>query len=154
MIKWVHILYIYIYIYICLLDFWWYKHLMMQFFWSQAKKLDLSSSLSLILSSSLAWLINQAKPSRAELKLFGILTSSSSNIVFRLVSSSSQAWAFDFYWQAKLKHVLFGKTWLVYRPTYMMIDELRSDGFEQIISGTGGCANRFLPKLVEIINIQ
>ena len=38
--------------------------------------------------------------------------------------------------------------------TYMMIDELRSDGFEQIISGTGGCANRFLPKLVEIINIQ
>ena len=38
--------------------------------------------------------------------------------------------------------------------TYMMIDEVRSDGFEQIISGTGGFANRFLPKLLETINIQ
>ena len=40
--------------------------------------------MSSSLSSSLAWLINQVKPSQAELKLFGIITSSSSNIVFRL----------------------------------------------------------------------
>ena len=88
---------------------------------SQAKKLNLSSSLSLVLSLSLAWLINQAKPSQAELKIFGILTSSSSNIIFRLVSISSQAWAFDFYWRAKLKHTLLSKTWLVYSPNLIRI---------------------------------
>ena len=60
----------------------------------------MSSSLSL----SLAWLINQAKPSQAKpsqakLKFFGIPTSSSSNTIFRLVTRSSflffltsQAW--------------------------------------------------------------
>ena len=42
-------------------------HLIMQFFWSQTKKLDLSSSLILILSLSLAWLINQAKLSQAQI---------------------------------------------------------------------------------------
>ena len=84
------------------ISIWWCN-----FFGSQAKKLNLSSSLS----SSLAWLINQP-----ELKLFGILTNLSSNIVFRLVSSSSQAWAFDFYWRAKLKHTLLDKAWIVYSP--------------------------------------
>ena len=53
--------------YLFILDFWWYMHLIMQFFWSQTKKLDLSSSLILILSLSLAWLINQAKLSRAQI---------------------------------------------------------------------------------------
>ena len=33
---------------------------------SQTQKLDLSSTLSLILSLILAWLINQAKPSQAQ----------------------------------------------------------------------------------------
>ena len=111
------ILYIYIYIYIFVylifgdISIWWCN-----FFGSQAKKLDLSLSLSLILSLSLAWLINQAKPSQAKLKFFGILTSLSSNIVFRLVSNSSQVWAFDFYWWAKFKHTLLSKVWLIYGP--------------------------------------
>ena len=90
------------------ISIWWCN-----FFGSQATKLDLSSSLS----SSLAWLINQVKPSRAKLKFFDILTSLNSNIVFRLVLSSSQVWAFDFYWQTKLKNALLDKTWLVYYPS-------------------------------------
>ena len=90
------------------ISIWWWN-----FFGSQAKKLDLSLSLN----SSLAWLINQAKPSQVELKLFGILTSSSSNIVFRLISSLIQAHAFDFYWQTKFKHALLDKAWLIYSPT-------------------------------------
>ena len=90
------------------ISIWWCN-----FFGSQATKLDLSSSLS----SSLAWLINQVKPSRAKLKFFDILTSLNSNIVFRLVLSSSQAWAFDFYWQTKFKHALLDKAWLVYCPS-------------------------------------
>ena len=40
------------------------------------------------------------KSSQAELKFFGILISLSSNIIFRLVSSSNQA-------QTKLEHLIF-----------------------------------------------
>ena len=49
------------------------------------------------------------KPSQAEFKLFDILTSSSSNIVFKFVLSSSQTWLIDFYWRAKPKHALLDK---------------------------------------------
>ena len=85
MIRWVYFIYIYIYIFVYLIfgdiSIWWCN-----FFGSQAKKFDLSLSLNLILSMSLALLINQAKPGQTEFKLFGILTSSSSNIVFKLLS--------------------------------------------------------------------
>jgi len=40
--------------------------------------------------------------------------------IFRLVSSSSQTWAFDFYWRAMLKYALLSKTWLVYNPMSRM----------------------------------
>ena len=71
------------------------------FFESQARKLDLGSTLSLILSSSLAWLINQA-----ELKLFSILMSSSLDNVFKLVLNLNQVWAFNFYLRVKIKLAL------------------------------------------------
>ena len=63
------------------------------FFGSQAKKLDLSSSLSLILSSSLAWLINQAKSNSSFLAL-------SQTRVQTLFLGLSQG-------QVKLEHLIF-----------------------------------------------
>ena len=80
------------------------------------KNMILSLSLRLILSSSMAWPMYQAKPSRAELKLLYFITRSSLNIICRLVSSSSQAWTFYFYCWAELEHSLLDKTWLVYIP--------------------------------------
>ena len=59
----------------------------------------------------MAWLINQAK-----LKLFGFPMSSSSNTIYRFVTSSSQTRTFDFFWQAKFKHALLDKSQLVYSP--------------------------------------
>ena len=67
----------------------------------------------MILSLNLAWLINQAK-----LKFFGFPTSSNSNTIFRLVTSLSQAQAFDFTWRAKLEHALLDKDRLVYSLRY------------------------------------
>jgi len=49
--------------------------------------------------------------------IFGFPTSSSSNTIFRLVTNSSQAQAFDFSWRAKLEHALLNKARLVYSPT-------------------------------------
>ena len=43
---------------------------------------------------------------------------------------------------------------LGYEPEDYIYDEVRSDGFEQITSGTRGCANPFSSKLVETVNIQ
>ena len=81
------------------------------------KSMILSLSLGLILSSSLAWLMNQVKPSQAELKLLYFITCSSLNIICRLVSSSSQTWTFYFCYRTKLEHSLLDKAWLVYSPT-------------------------------------
>ena len=39
-------------------------------------------------------------------------------------------------------------------PEDYIYDEVRSDEFEQITSGTRGCANPFSSKLVETVNIQ
>ena len=83
------------------------------FFRFQTQKLKPSSSLSLILSLCLAWLINQVK-----LKFFGFFTSSSSNIIFRLVMSSSQVWVFYFSWSVNFEYALLNKTWFVYSPTH------------------------------------
>ena len=43
---------------------------------------------------------------------------------------------------------------LGYEPEDYIYDEVRSDEFEQITSGTRGCANPFSSKLVETVNIQ
>ena len=81
------------------------------------KSMILSLSLGLILSLSLAWLMNQTKPSQAELKLLYFITCSSLNIICMLVSSSSQAWTFYFFCRAELEHSLLDKARLVYSPT-------------------------------------
>ena len=73
------------------------------------KSMISSLSLGLILSLSLTSLMNQAKPSRAELKLLHFITSSSLNIICRLVSSSSQTWTFHFCYRAELEHSLLDK---------------------------------------------
>ena len=111
MIKWVYYFILFLFTWFLVI----YAFDNVIFFGSQAKKIDLSSSLSLILSSSLAWLINQAKSSQAQ--TFWHSYSSSSIIVFKFVSNSSQTWVFDFYWRAKLKHTLLNNAWLIYSPT-------------------------------------
>ena len=73
------------------------------------KNMILSLSLGLILSSSLAWIMNQA-----ELKILYFITSSGLNIICRLVSSSSQGWTFYFCCWAELEHSLLNKARLVY----------------------------------------
>ena len=73
----------------------------------------LNLSLSLILSSSLAWLMNQA-----ELKFSYFIMSSNLNIIFRLVSSSNQAWTFYFSCRTELEHLLLDKARLVYSPNW------------------------------------
>ena len=82
------------------------------------KSMISSLSLGLILSSSLAWLMNQAKPSQAQ--AFILIMSSSLNIICKLVSSSSQAWTFYFCCQAKLEHSLLDKAWLIYNPRLLL----------------------------------
>ena len=69
---------------------------------------DLSSNLSLILSLSLAWLINQAKSSQAKPR--------SSFLVFpqAQVQTPFLGLSRD---QAKFKHILLDKARLVYNPT-------------------------------------
>ena len=53
--------------------------------------------MSLILSLSLSWLINQDKPSQAKFKHFGFPTSLSSNIILGLSLARSRVELFDFY---------------------------------------------------------
>ena len=89
----------------------------------------MSSSLSLILSLSLAWLINQTKLSQTQvfwlshkLKLKHYShkkkkKKKGSNTIFRLVTSLSQARVLDFSWRAKLEHALLDKAQFVYNPT-------------------------------------
>ena len=110
--KWVYYFIIFfVYLIFGDISIWWFN-----FFGSQAKKFDLSLSLSLILRSSLAWLINQAKPSQAQ--AFWHSHKFEFKLFFRLISSSSQIWAFVFYWRVKLKHTLLDKAWLVYNPMW------------------------------------
>ena len=80
------------------------------------KNMILSLSLGLILNSSLAWPMNQAKPSPVKFKLLYFITSSSLNFICRLISSSSQVWTFYFCCQVELEHSLLDKAWLVYSP--------------------------------------
>ena len=63
-----------------------------------------------------AWLNKWIKPNQAEFKLLYFITNSSLNIICRLVSISSQAWAFYFCCWAELEHSLLDKTRLVYSP--------------------------------------
>ena len=66
----------------------------------------------MILSSNLAWIINQV-----EFKFLYFITSSSLNIICKLILSSSQTWTFYSCCRAELEHSLLDKILLVYSPT-------------------------------------
>ena len=102
--------------YFCLLDFGRFKHLIRYFCWISSSKswskfeFELDIKLELGLTNKLS----QAKPSSSLLAYHKLKLKQ----YFRLVSSSSQAWAFEFYRRAKLEHASLGKTQLVYSLTH------------------------------------
>ena len=73
-----------------------------------------------------AWLDQWIKPSQAELELLYFITSSSLNIICRLVSSSSQALTFYFCYRAELEHSLLDKARFIYSmpPPHLILYSL------------------------------
>ena len=109
------------------------------------KGMILNFSLGLILSSSLAWLRNQAK-----FKLLYFITSLILNIIFKLVSSLNQAWTFYICCRAEFEHSLLDKARLIYSPrlTNLLRSPIKGDekhGLPGVLSGNQllGCCKLY-----------